>query len=107
MVSSSRQVLEEELRLGVDPDEDESIIQPFDPELIRVQTRPMNIDLLLQRIKYEELDLTPDFQRKDGIWNPRTKSRLIESILIRIPLPAFYMDATDDENGLSLMGYSG
>ena len=104
MVSSSRQVLEEELRLGVDPDEDESIIQPFDPELIRVQTRPMNIDLLLQRIKYEELDLTPDFQRKDGIWNPRTKSRLIESILIRIPLPAFYMDATDDEKWVVIDG---
>jgi uncharacterized protein with ParB-like and HNH nuclease domain len=95
---------ESELYQDIDLDEDESIIQPFDPEKIRVQTRPMTIDLLLQRIKYEELNLTPDFQRKDGIWNPRTKSRLIESILIRIPLPAFYMDATDEDRWVVIDG---
>ena len=104
MTAESRQAPQEDLILGVDPDEDESIIQPFDPELIRVETRPMTIDLLLQRISYEELDLTPDFQRKDGIWNPRTKSRLIESILIRIPLPAFYMDATDEDKWVVIDG---
>jgi hypothetical protein len=93
-----------DLSLGIDLDEDESIIQPFDPELIRVETRPMTIDLLLQRIKYDELNLTPDFQRKDGIWNNRTKSRLIESILIRIPLPAFYMDATDENKWVVIDG---
>ncbi len=104
MMLDSKQASEQELSLGVDPDEDESIIQPFDPELIRVETRPMTIDLLLQRINYKELDLTPDFQRKDGIWNPRTKSRLIESILIRIPLPAFYMDATDEDKWVVIDG---
>lgn len=104
MMIDSKQASQEDLSLGVDPDEDESIIQPFDPELIRVETRPMTIDLLLRRISYEELDLTPDFQRKDGIWNPRTKSRLIESILIRIPLPAFYMDATDEDKWVVIDG---
>jgi uncharacterized protein with ParB-like and HNH nuclease domain len=88
----------------IDLDEDESIIQPFDPELIRVETRPMTIDLLLQRIRYEELDLAPDFQRKGGIWNQLTKSRLIESILIRIPLPAFYMDATSEDKWVVIDG---
>lgn len=95
---------DEDESLGIDPDEDESITQPFDPELIRVETRPMTIDLLLQRIKYEELNLAPDFQRKGGIWNTRTKSRLIESILIRIPLPAFYMDATDEDQWIVIDG---
>jgi uncharacterized protein with ParB-like and HNH nuclease domain len=109
MILDSKQQVEEapdasNLSLGIDLDEDETIIQPFDPELIRVETRPMTIDLLLQRIKYEELNLTPDFQRKDGIWNPRTKSRLIESILIRIPLPAFYMDATDEDKWVVIDG---
>ncbi len=109
MMSNSKQQVEEELEnadlsLGIDPDEDESIIQPFDPELIRVETRPMTIDLLLQRIRYEELNLAPDFQRRGGIWNNRTKSRLIESILIRIPLPAFYMDATDEDQWVVIDG---
>ena len=82
---------------AIDPDEDESIVQPFDPAKIRVETRSMSLDLLLQRIEYSELDLAPDFQRQGGLWKSKTKSRLIESLLIRIPLPAFYMDATDDD----------
>jgi Protein of unknown function DUF262 len=102
--NQSTELEDNDANLGVDPDEDESIIKPFDPELIRVETRPMTIDLLLKRIKYDELDLAPDFQRKGGIWNSRTKSRLIESILIRIPLPAFYMDATDENKWVVIDG---
>jgi hypothetical protein len=94
-----------QLNLGSDPEENEdSIIQPFDPEKIRVDTRPYTIDLLLNRIKYGELNLSPDFQRADNIWNAKTKSRLIESILVRIPLPAFYMDATDEDKWVVIDG---
>ncbi len=89
---------------GIEPEKDESITEPFDPALIRVDTRPMTIDLLLSRIQYGELDLAPDFQRMAGIWNDEAKSRLIESILIRIPLPAFYMDATNDEKWVVIDG---
>jgi Protein of unknown function DUF262 len=81
---------------AIDPDEDESIVQPFDPAKIRVESRSMSLDLLLHRIEYDELDLAPDFQRRAGLWKNQAKSLLIESILIRIPLPAFYLDATDD-----------
>ena len=83
---------------------DEQIIEPFDPALIRVDTRPMTIDLLRLRIEYNELDLAPGFQRKGGIWKDEAQSRLIESMLIRIPLPAFYMDATNDEKWLVVDG---
>lgn len=94
-----------QLNLGSDPEENEdSITQPFDPEKIRVDTRPYTIDLLLNRIKYGELNLSPDFQRADNIWNSKTKSRLIESILVRIPLPAFYMDATDEDKWVVIDG---
>lgn len=89
---------------AIDPDEDASITQPFDPAKIRVETKPMSIDLLLQRIKHEELNLAPDFQRQDGIWKSKAKSRLIESLLIRIPLPAFYMDATDEDKWVVIDG---
>ncbi len=80
------------------------ITDPFDPSLIRVNTKPMTIDLLLERLRQDELDLSPGFQRKAGIWNDAAQSRLIESILIRIPLPAFYMDATQDERWLVVDG---
>jgi hypothetical protein len=85
-------------------DGDEEIAIPFDPSLIRVDTRPMTVDLVLERIKHQEIDLAPDFQRDRDIWNDVAKSRLIESILIRIPLPAFYMDATDEDRWLVIDG---
>src|SRR5471030_1152238 len=78
--------------------------QPFDSARIRVDTRPMLISLLMERIKREEIDLTPGFQRKVGIWSPKAKSQLIESLLIRIPLPAFYMDGSDESKWLVVDG---
>jgi len=85
-------------------DEDEEEIQPFDPTKIRVKTKPMTIDLLIKRIKHDEINLAPDFQRNANIWNRKNQSRLIESLLIRIPLPAFYIDATDDTQWLIIDG---
>lgn len=84
--------------------EEEVITAPFDPTYIRVDTRPMTIDLVLDRIKYDEIDLAPEFQRHADIWTDTAKSRLIESILIRIPLPAFYMDATNEDQWLVIDG---
>jgi nucleoside phosphorylase len=81
----------------IDLDEEEGIDRPFDPAQIRIESKNMTIDLLLKRIQHRELNLSPDFQRIAGIWKPIVQSRLIESLLIRIPLPAFYIDATDDE----------
>jgi len=82
----------------------EEIKQPFDPTKIRVDTRKMTIDLVLKMIEYDDLDLAPDFQRQPGIWTNDAKSKLIESILIRIPIPAFYIDATNDDKWLVIDG---
>ena len=83
--------------LEVEIEEEQEIIEPFDPTKIKVDTRQITIDLVLNRIKFGEIELSPDFQRNSTIWNPVAKSRLIESMLIRIPLPAFYIDATDED----------
>src|SRR5579864_357743 len=80
------------------------ISAPFQPSLVRVTTMQMSIDLLLRRIEHNELDLRPDFQRRDRIWTKGAESRLIESLLLRIPLPAFYVDATNDEKWLVVDG---
>jgi len=85
-------------------DEDDENLEPFDPTKIRVKTKPMTMDLLLKRIKHDEIDLAPDFQRQADIWTNIAKSRLIESLLIRIPLPAFYIDATNDDKWIVIDG---
>lgn len=71
------------------------IAEPFNPDDIEVATRSMTIDLLLSRIGAGDIDLEPDFQRRRGIWNERQQSRLIESLLLKIPLPTLY--AAEDE----------
>jgi hypothetical protein len=79
--------------------ESSEITEPFDPEKIDVKTKPMNVDLIMARIRGgdEEIDLMPDFQRRAGIWDETRKSRLIESLLLRIPLPVFYVASDKDD----------
>jgi len=78
-------------------DEPVEIGEPFDPEKIEVQTRTMTIDLLLSRIRHKAIDLEPEFQRRRGIWNDQRQSRLIESILLKIPLPTLYAAENEAE----------
>ncbi len=71
---------------------------PYNPKLIRVDTKTFSIGQVNQMIIDQEIDLSPDFQR-GFVWNDITrKSRLIESLLLRIPLPVFYF--AQDEEGL-------
>jgi hypothetical protein len=64
---------------------------PFDPAVIDVITQARTVDLLLTRLKEGELDLSPDFQRRSNLWNPARKSSLLESMLLRIPIPSLYV----------------
>lgn len=85
---------------GIEPErpEDVDIAVPFDPDQIEVVTKAMTIDLILSRIEGGAIDLQPDFQRRWGIWSVRRQSRLIESLLLRIPLPTFYAAEDEAEN---------
>jgi len=76
------------------PDPSQGIIQnerPFDPDKLKVVRETKTISLLCTRIDHEEIDLAPDFQRRARIWKLDRQGRLIESILLRIPLPVFYV----------------
>lgn len=69
---------------------------PFNPEKIDIKMDKITIDSIIKRIINNELEFDSSFQRKTGLWNNIQKSQLIESILLKIPLPAFYFDASDD-----------
>ena len=78
--------------------DDLEIERPFNPEKIKVRTANIVVEQLVSRIKHKEIDLTPEFQRMRGIWSNLRKSRLIESFLLRIPIPVFYVSADDSDN---------
>jgi len=78
-------------------DESGAITKPFDPKDIDITTKQLSLDNLIKRLKFEEIDFFADFQRLPDLWDKVKQSRLIESILLRLPLPAFYFDGSDDQ----------
>lgn len=74
---------------------DESSVQinvPFDPNLIRIRRDPFTLGELIDKIEHNEVNFITKFQRKADLWDLMKQSRLIESILLKLPLPAFYFD---------------
>jgi hypothetical protein len=85
-------------------DSDAPIEKPFNPKEINIKSKTMSLDNIIKRIRESEIDMAPDFQRKGDLWTPDKQSRLIESMLIKLPLPAFYFDGTEDEKWLVVDG---
>jgi len=80
---------------GVESEREENL-EPFDPEEISIDTKPVVMDSLVRRLIQGTIRLAPAFQRNE-IWDLERKSRLIESLMLKIPLPMFYVSA--DEKG--------
>lgn len=80
------------------------IIKPFDPKKIDITSKTLILDSIFKRISRNEINLFTDFQRQGDLWDLTKQSRLIESILIRFPLPAFYFDGTDEDQWLIVDG---
>lgn len=75
----------------------------FDASAIRVDQRTISVFQVMRRISRGEIDMKPEFKR-NVVWNNTRQSRLIESILLRIPLPPIYLDATPDDIWLVVDG---
>lgn len=76
---------------------EQEIVEPFNPKDVDIISQTMVISNIIDQLKYGDIILDPDFQRHPDLWSPRQQSRLIESLIIRIPLPTFYFDGTDDD----------
>lgn len=84
---------------------DEPVMQdPFNPAEINIVSKQDTLHNLIERLRHEEIDMATDFQRHAELWDIQKMSRLIESILIRFPLPAFYFDASDEDKWLVVDG---
>ncbi len=80
---------------GINQPSDEPWLDyPIDTLLIRTESRTVHD--ILRRISQGAVIMDPDFQR-DFVWSDEKQSKLIESVLMRIPLPVFYL--AEDRNG--------
>lgn len=77
-------------------EQDEERELPYRAEDIRIDQKMISLYQIYRWIQQGTLDLKPDFQR-NFVWNLQKKSLLIESLMLRIPIPAFYFD--EDANG--------
>lgn len=97
--------LQLEFSVENDTDDDKIVMDdPFNPRDIDIKTKTMSMDNIIKRLKENEIDLAPDFQRNMNLWDDEKQSRLIESLLIKFPLPAFYFDGSDDNKWLVVDG---
>lgn len=90
--------VEEEFLYGNSSMAEGEITEPFDPKDVDIVSQPMVMATLIERLKDGSIILEPDFQRKPNLWDDCRQSRLIESLIIRIPLPSFYFDYEDEND---------
>lgn len=74
------------------------------PADVNISQRPMNVYNLMERLENHEIDLSPEFQRNSNLWSMEQQSRLIESLMLKIPIPTFYFNATDDDKWIVIDG---
>lgn len=74
---------------GIDNFEENEL--PYNVNDIRVEQKMITIFQVEYWISNGVLDLQPEYQR-NLVWDNQRKSLLIESLLLKIPIPAFYLD---------------
>ncbi len=81
---------------NMEDDEDEENEQPFDAEKIRVDQQMLSVKYMLELMDQDLIELNPGYQRRRVWRDNKKKSLLIESLMLRIPIPAFYFYENED-----------
>ena len=99
-----------ERKITIMPEEDEGYPaeetnpETFIPAEVNIGQRTVNVYNLMERLENEEIDLNPDFQRNGNLWSSEQQSRLIESLMLKIPIPAFYFNAANEAEWIVIDG---
>lgn len=89
------------LSMEVFSKEDEGVmgsLNAYDPTEIRVEQRSVNLGTLLGMLRGGQIIFDTEYQREAGLWKEREKSRLIESILLGLPLPSFFFSERSESD---------
>ncbi len=92
-----------EVEAGQASPEDSATGQALDPTAIRMETKALTVDELARRMAEGGIDLAGSGEPA-APWDAAARSRVVESLLLRLPLPAFYFDASAPEHWLVIDG---
>ena len=87
--------VDEDVELSFDNENDEETLIPQKDNRIFTSSGDPEIVSLYDQWKRGRLDLQPDFQRQ-YVWDAAKASKLIESAILRIPLPIIYLSEEQD-----------
>ena len=62
---------------------------------VKTQNIEYDLETLVKKIKKGIIKLNPDYQRNHR-WSPETSSRLLESLILNIPIPTVYLSQDVD-----------
>ena len=85
----------EENYTGIESEEESGYSEdgmPYNVADVRVEQKMITVFQIEYWIKNGLLKLQPEYQR-NMVWDQSRKSALIESMMLRIPIPAFYLEA--------------
>jgi len=91
-----RREKKEEDELFEDTENEQAVEIPIDQKKVIWQPKDFSIRELYMMFKEGDLDPRPKFQRY-FVWDDKKCSRLIESVLLEVPIPNIYL--AEDENG--------
>ncbi|MGB9546728.1 DUF262 domain-containing protein [Vibrio harveyi] len=113
-VKPVEELIEDESFTGVENEDESSGDDEFDDNEesqdernsggLRIRHITPVLTLIYDRLSFDEIELQPDFQRQDRIWSMEKRSKLIESILMGLPLPAFYFAEKKDGDWIVVDG---
>lgn len=87
--------------VNFEDDQDDDLDQAPSPERFRdavLYGTDWTVRTLLQQIEQGNIDLAPDFQRRDA-WSTRNKSRFIESVALQLPIPQIVLAERKEQRG--------
>jgi hypothetical protein len=69
----------------------------YDPKEVDIRLQHFTVKKIVEMIEKGQLEIVEenDLQRLPDLWDERRKSLLIESLMISLPLPMFYLDGSN------------
>ncbi|MDO5422159.1 MAG: DUF262 domain-containing protein [Eubacteriales bacterium] len=89
---------QESEKLGIEYEKDDDSGEenwPYDVKSIRIDQKMISVFQVEYWISSGRLNLKPEYQRY-VVWDFQRKCALVESLLLRIPIPAFYIEENKD-----------
>ena len=75
---------------------EDTVKVPKELRKIRTQAYDKSVEDTVRMIEKGRIFLEPDFQRNSQVWDYKTASQLIESVLLNVPIPPIYVAEEDD-----------